>query len=152
MKKTFKQVPFTHELAMKIQKGEVKGKIETRDGRPAKVLEYLLQGKKDNILAVISTSQGEDPRAIYPDGSYFSDRQHGSGLLLYIEETHKIKPFDRVLVRDEEDEEWKADMFFAYAPENATYKFIGFRAAWKCCIPYEGNEELTGTTDKPKEE
>lgn len=60
----------------------------------------------------------------------------------------KLKPFDKVLVRDdEEDCKWCCN-FFAEKSEDGTYKcMIGF---WDMCIPYEGNEHLLGTTKKPE--
>jgi hypothetical protein len=57
-----------------------------------------------------------------------------------------FKPFDRVLVRDREDICWTAALF-SHKEEAAYFKYIttnGIR--FLCCIPYEGNEHLVGTT------
>lgn len=57
----------------------------------------------------------------------------------------ELKPFDKVLVRDGDDEEWVCD-FFSHIDECNMYKCVG---TWfKQCIPYEGNEHLLGTTNK----
>ena len=56
-----------------------------------------------------------------------------------------FKAFDRVLVRDRNFDKWEADIFQEYGE----YVYKCFRYMWKQCIPYEGNEHLLGTTDKP---
>ena len=64
---------------------------------------------------------------------------------------HQFKPFDRVLVRDGESEEWVAS-FFQYVGESDSsfpFKMIWGCGTWRMCIPYEGNEHLVGTTDSP---
>lgn len=66
-------------------------------------------------------------------------------------EEYKFKPFDRVLVRDFiNDGKWLPRLFAEYhgwlrygkyeTTDGKSYNF---------CIPYEGNEHLTGTTKKP---
>ena len=61
---------------------------------------------------------------------------------------HEFKPFDKVLVRSSDELFWSCDLFSHI--DNGTYVCIG--GGWSQCIPYEGNEHLVGTTDKPKEE
>lgn len=55
----------------------------------------------------------------------------------------ELKPFDKVLVRDNKDQKWKAS-FFGYKDENHFMCENG--CAWFHCIPYIGNEHLLGTT------
>lgn len=55
---------------------------------------------------------------------------------------------DVVLCRDAECEEWSITSFVAKG--NEQYPFQGHFYRWKNCIPYEGNEHLLGTTDKPE--
>lgn len=57
-----------------------------------------------------------------------------------------LKPFDKVLVRDNDDKRWTGDFFLR---KNGTYACI--RCFWDQCIPYEGNEKLLFTTEKPDE-
>lgn len=57
----------------------------------------------------------------------------------------ELKPFDKVLVRDYNDNEWKCD-FFSNMNEHGYYNCIN--SWWHQCIPYEGNEHLLGTTNK----
>lgn len=55
----------------------------------------------------------------------------------------KLQPFDKVLVRDSEDREWRISLF-GYKDNSYYYCINGY--SWKQCIPYEGNEHLLGTT------
>ena len=64
------------------------------------------------------------------------------------ESKHQFKPFDKVLVRDEEDDEWVCDIFSHIDEMRELYYCVG--TIWKQCIPYEGNEYLLGTTTKPE--
>lgn len=57
----------------------------------------------------------------------------------------ELKPFDKVLVRNNDDDEWVCDIF-SHIDELAFYYCVGTR--WEQCIPYEGNEHLLGTTNK----
>lgn len=61
---------------------------------------------------------------------------------------NELKPFDKVLVRDDNDAEWKCD-FFSKISNNGYYNCIN--SWWKQCIPYEGNEHLLGTKNKPEQ-
>lgn len=59
-----------------------------------------------------------------------------------------FKPFDKVLVRNDGEQEWWATLFSSY--RNGDYWAIdGLR--YSLCIPYEGNEHLAFTTDSPKQ-
>lgn len=64
------------------------------------------------------------------------------------EAKHQFKPFDKVLVRDYNDNEWVCDIF-SHIDELDFYYCVGTR--WEQCIHYEGNEHLLGTTKKPEE-
>ena len=59
-----------------------------------------------------------------------------------------LKPFDKVLVRDENGQKWMCDIFSYYDDTNPKYPFwsVG-RSNSKQCIPYKGNEHLLGTTN-----
>lgn len=55
----------------------------------------------------------------------------------------ELKPFDKVLVRDDEDHAWQVSLF---GYKDATIYRCNNGCAWFHCIPYEGNEQLLGTT------
>lgn len=66
----------------------------------------------------------------------------------------EFKPFQKVLVRDDNEEAWRI-AFFSHIENidpNYPYYVLGQNSnKWAQCIPYEGNEELFGTSNKPKE-
>ena len=62
-----------------------------------------------------------------------------------------LKPFDKVLVRDNETCIWKAD-FYSHKGENRTHPFKCVSLIYKCCIPYnEDTKHLVGTKDEAPE-
>ena len=63
----------------------------------------------------------------------------------------EFKPFDKVLVRNTDTEEWFPGFFEKFdSTWNYPYHIMNRRSmtdfAFKQCIPYEGNEHLLGTT------
>ena len=59
-------------------------------------------------------------------------------------EMHQFKPFDKVLVREMDDDEWRPDIFSHMAPGcEQAFQCIG--EGWRQCIPYKGNEHLVWT-------
>jgi hypothetical protein len=56
----------------------------------------------------------------------------------------KFKPFDKVLVRDNKNENWSASFFSHYIP-SSLWPFRCFNVGYSYCIPYKGNEHLVGT-------
>lgn len=63
------------------------------------------------------------------------------------ESKHQFKPFDKVLVRDIDEQEWECSLF-SHIDEEDYYVCVG--SWWLQCIPYEGNEHLLGTTNNPE--
>lgn len=59
----------------------------------------------------------------------------------------KLKPFDKVLVRDFSKEKWSIS-FFSFK-EKDNYVCVNY-SSWYQCIPYEGNEYLLGTNKEVK--
>ncbi len=56
-----------------------------------------------------------------------------------------LKPFDRVLVRDNDKNRWNISFYERYDATNTIYPYrILGDFGYKYCIPYEGNEHLTG--------
>ncbi len=64
------------------------------------------------------------------------------------EQKHQFKPFDKVLVRDSNEDNWKCGIFSHSS--NGIFAYVCVGASWAQCIPFEGNEELIGTTNEPK--
>lgn len=61
----------------------------------------------------------------------------------------EFKPFDKVLVRDREDQIWRANYFSHYRKTDKSYPYACISNHYYYCIPYKGNEYLLGTTDSP---
>ena len=62
-----------------------------------------------------------------------------------------LKPFDRILVRDNNDETWSCN-FFSHIREVVVYKFTTITSSYKQCIPYnDDTKHLVGTTDEAPE-
>lgn len=67
-----------------------------------------------------------------------------------IDKEYNFEPFDKVLVRNNNNEYWIAN-FYSHTAINEMYKYKTINDYnWKKCIPYEGNEDLIGTTKIPK--
>ena len=64
-----------------------------------------------------------------------------------------LKPFDKVLARDEENEYWRC-AFFSYIrdEERTSYIYVTTDGCFKCCIPYnDDTKHLVGTADEAPE-
>ncbi len=55
----------------------------------------------------------------------------------------ELKPFDKVLVRNNEYQNWRVNLF-GFIDDNGYYNCA--YSKWAQCIPYKGNESLLGTT------
>lgn len=63
-----------------------------------------------------------------------------------------LKPYDKVLVRDEIYERWKCDFFSYINDDNDGYPYIVTTTCYKHCIPYnDDTKHLVGTDDKAPE-
>ena len=63
-----------------------------------------------------------------------------------------LKPFDKVLVRDDIDEKWILSIFGCYEDEvDKDFPYVCLNGRYCYCIPYEGNEHLLNTTKSPKD-
>lgn len=56
-------------------------------------------------------------------------------------------PFDKVLVRDNEAQLWKANYFSHYEEDDEDYPYTCIDNSYHCCIPYENNKHLLGTSE-----
>lgn len=67
---------------------------------------------------------------------------------------YEFKPFDKVLVRDEDDKEWHISLFareIVDYSDGLSYKYeCSNGTLWDCSIPFEGNEYLLGTAENPE--
>ena len=63
-----------------------------------------------------------------------------------------LKPFDKVLVRDDINEKWIPSVFGWYEDEvDADLPYVCLNGRYCYCIPYEGNEHLLNTPNTLKD-
>ena len=147
-----KTIPFDLDIAKKIQAGEIEGKIKTREGNiineffsfsELAVGAYGIYATIDGLVHSYCCDGCE--RAWDRNGHWKGD------LVLEVPDTEpQFKPFDKVLIRDDDNSEWCLALY-AYRVKTGFHRMVG-GVLWDQCIPYEGNEHLLGTTEKPKEE
>lgn len=67
----------------------------------------------------------------------------------------KFKPYERVLVRDGQDQ-WQIDFYSHWSKEKEQHITLAYGSGLELTdrdvLPYEGNENLLGTTHEPEEE
>lgn len=73
------------------------------------------------------------------------DKEH----LRFRKKEQSFKPYDKVLVRDTDLQDWTVDLF-GYECSSSAYKYHCVGSAWTQCIPYKGNESLLGKSIKPE--
>lgn len=59
---------------------------------------------------------------------------------------YRLRPFDKVLCRDYNQEVWKIEFFSKFKPYGRCFPFICMNNSYKQCVPYERNEYLLDTT------
>jgi len=171
-----KIIPFDLETAKKIQAGEIKGKIVTTVGGAARIVCFDKKTDTRHPLVVLIhdlldpdiesvgcyTTKGEvvgdkiynlcielpeetpicnnpnSPRCKVCSNYHCNDCQYNEP---------QFKPFDKVLVRNKSNETWHPSL---YATTDGLLYYTIDCKNWQQCIPYEGNEHLVGTTDKPE--
>ena len=152
-----KIIPFDLETAKKIRDGKIKGRIRQKHGEGVQVICWDLVNNSDDMLAVRHLYfEGDELHGEHVDeygaSGLFYDRSDGleqNDLVLEVPDNEpQFKPFDRVLVRGCDDEEWQCALFSHIVDG----KIVADAIEWQQCIPYEGNEDLVGTTNKPKED
>ena len=155
-----KIIPFDLEMAKDIQDGKIKGRIRQKHGEGVQVLCWDLVNNSDSMLAVRHLYfEGDELHGEHVDeygaSGLFYDRSDGleqNDLVLEVPDNEpKFKPLDRVLVRDDKDSVWRASIF-SHIVDGSPFRYVCAISAFKQCIPYAGNEDLVGTTKKPKED
>ncbi len=168
-----KIIPFNLEMAEKIQAGEIEGKI-IRSGAPKQVCEILdfaaeYQDKCSEKFLIVKVPahdfEKEKLWIYHQDGRAMHSSNYGEmwfDLALEVPDEPQFKPFDKVLVRGHYDKGnndacWYPALFeriieSSFDDDKGTiyYKVLTDIEIWRECIPYEGNEHLVGTTDKPE--
>lgn len=148
-----KTIPFDLETAKKIQAGEIKGRIMYGKDKAIIVDFFVFANDRQYICARTKGNGGVyRTRLFLKNGNDANDKDGTIFYNLYLEvpdNEPQFKPFDRVLVRGSDKNKWRPRLYSRKGN-------IGYCTQDGCeymqILPYEGNEHLVGTTDKPKEE
>lgn len=117
--------------------------------------DVYFQRVRNDLIEV--TSDCDVSHEFFPNGSYSlkgecvlfpskEQRNWNKFGMTNQESKHQLNPFDKVLVRDYDSDKWVCDIF-SHIDDCDLYYCVGTR--WKQCIPYEGNEHILGTRNKP---
>ena len=153
-----KIIPFDLETAKKIQAGEIEGKIMCHFGTGYKPARIICWDRIPSYPIVGLVKIGSCFESVF-----FFDKngetQNGEKLGFEVPDNEpQFKPFDKVLVREDDLTPWQAAFFSHIESFEDGERFAittsgdNYNLANNEIIPYKGNEHLVGTTDKPKEE
>ena len=111
-----------------------------------KILKVYTSNTVTRSIQLVSIASITDRNTLYSalvrEGYRYDEKQHRLV-------KQEFKPFDKVLIRDEDNQTWRVCLFSHYRKDlSCPYVCVGC-SAYKQCIPYEGNEYLLGTTDSP---
>lgn len=140
--------------------------VETRDGRSARIVCTDCMSSYPIIALVKEDITCEDEHSYHSNGTFIENYNSSCDLFLKKQELEDgkrwnaekkciedikpectLKPFDKVLVRDNNSAEWRND-FFGYYSEQSYYKYICVGGSIKQCIPYnDETKHLLGTSD-----
>lgn len=99
----------------------------------------------DGIVSTINTSLIKPNSESYNGYMKRFEKQYAGKLNLQTLQIESLfKPYDKVLVRDNNHNCWEPDIFALYKKDD-TYEYICLRDRWKQCIPYD--ETRVGTTE-----
>ena len=62
---------------------------------------------------------------------------------------YQFKPFEKVLVRDNETQKWRCSLY-SHFDQESIYHHTTVSGIYNTCIPFKGNEHLLGTIDNPQ--
>lgn len=143
-----KIIPFDLETAKKIQAGEIEGRIKTNNGENVRIVCWNRIDNYDSPIIALYTGNNGIEIPLFCNVSGKSAYSYKDLVIEVPDNEPQFKPFDKVLVRMNIQENWCCD-FFSHMNGDT---YVCICDSFTFCIPYEGNEHLVGTTDKPKEE
>ena len=153
-----KIIPFDLETAKKIQAGEIEGRIKTITNKDVRIIctnkASTDNDNKTQIVCLIRLGAMEVVSIHDPNTGECWDIEDGKAqhLVLEVQDNEpQFKPFDRVLVRNDDEEIWQPRLYEIYSGGTEKH-YCQDGVGYLQCIQYEGNEHLVGTTTKLKEE
>lgn len=145
-----KRIEFDLPLVQKVASGQRKGRIVTRKGQEVRVVCWDRRTNGYPLVSLCTLEDGEECIVCH-DMAGKCDHDDENGLMIEISNDASQLPFERVLVRNESGEPWKPKLFsFVEEEDGIDYPYhMVDDTAWAECIPYEGNEEMAGTSLLP---
>ena len=103
---------------------------------------WVRKSNEDEINKLMEgLKESKDPRAKEYLKRFFGEEE---------KKECEFKPFDKVLVRDDDGDHWRIDLF-AREEVEFTYRFICMVDKWKQCLPYnDQTAHLLGTSNDPE--
>ncbi len=144
--------PFDLETAKKIQAGEIEGKIKTKGGESVRIICFDTIGKYPILALVLDNKKNIEYCYNYCKNGWYIYREdsHLDLIIEVSENKPQFKPFDKVLVRQTDKDDWRVALYSHFNQKENIHVTAWLN--WYQCIPYEGNEHLVGTTNKPNED
>lgn len=139
-----------HEFMIPVEKQDNWELVSDEIKPKFKVGDKVVKKGDINIPVLITEVSGEN---------YYSNTENSVGFFKIKEQDNwelvpnkfdisTLKPFDKVLVRDDNTLIWTIEFFGFYDTViTKKYPFVASSGNWAQCIPYEGNEHLLGTND-----
>lgn len=160
-----KIIPFDAKMAKDIQDGKIKGRVRTKGGGfTARIICFdkvkLVHGdgttEKQIVSLIYNENAREDILVVHNQKGDVQTPlgwQHCYDLVLEVPDNEpqkqQFKPFDKVLVTQDSWHYWIPSLYRNETPDGKHICIDNLE--YDKCIPYEGNEHLVGTTDKPNE-
>lgn len=128
----------------------------TRDGRKARLICTDLKNIKYTVVAAVYefNLRYEEVMTYTSEGKFYKEESGHDLFMVEGEEPNcPFKPFDKVMVRQDDDWCWDCSLFSRYDPDDDWYNFVTLEGNRNhVCIPYnEETEHLIGTTDDAPE-
>ena len=128
-------------------------KVITRNGRKVRIICTDANNDFSIIALVYCSDNKEDICTYHKNGHTLNTYESPNDLFFASEKKDKfdpctLKPFDKVLARDNINEQWCCS-FFSHIETNDSYPYICFGLSFKQCIPYnDDTKHLVGTSDE----
>lgn len=129
---------YKHTLSFYVSLNEMVGLLFADEVESSEEYRFATEEEKQQLFAALA----KEGKRWNPDTKQIED----------LPKKYEFKPFDKVLVRDFGDEEWKADFFSHNRFVNDSYyRFSCVGNKWRHCIPYnEDTKHLLGTAGEWK--
>ena len=136
-------------------------KVVTRDGRNARIICTDMNYKNHPIVALIANDNDTENVYTYTKDGEWDNYESTTYDLFFAPEKDKeqitverfnpksLKPYDKVLVRDCNIDNWFCDLF-SHIEEKNRYPYYCVGNNYRCCIPYnDDTKHLVGTSELP---